>query len=86
LKDAHILGVVLVRTMSGAAEILAAAYILRKGSLRTALRVNAVLGLVGPTALVLASAIAAAGLRGELGTARLLLVFVGVTLIILATR
>lgn len=86
MKQASLLGIALVRIISGAIEMMAAVYILRHGSLRTALRANAALGIVGPAALVLGTLIGAAGLGSELRPQNVALVFIGVLIIILATQ
>ncbi|MGE5483958.1 MAG: DUF2619 domain-containing protein [Ignavibacteriales bacterium] len=86
MRHTSLYGVAAVRIVSGLVEILAAVYILRRGSLRTALRVNAALGLVGPVALVVATVIGAAGLKAELRPLSMALLFVGIAIIVLATR
>ncbi|NPV70602.1 MAG: DUF2619 domain-containing protein [Firmicutes bacterium] len=85
-RHASLLAMVALRVLSGSVEILAAAYMLRAGSLRNAVRLNAALGLVGPTVLVAATLIGVVGLRTELNTTRLILLMAGVGLIVLATR
>lgn len=86
MRQAALSSMALVRLISGSLEILAGLYILRRGSLRTALRVNAMLGLAGPVALVAVSAIGAVALRSELRPARIALLAAGVILTIIATR
>ena len=86
VKQASLIGIVLLRVLSGSIELLAAAHMFQRGSLRHAVRLNAILGLVGPTVLIAATLIGVAGLRTELNPTRLILLFAGVGLIVLATR
>lgn len=80
-------GMALVRLLSASLEFGAAMLMLFW--FRTpaqALRVNAILGLVGPLIFVTVSALGLAGLARDIPTPRLLLVLVGIVLIILGTR
>ncbi len=77
---------VLVRCLSAAAELTGALLMLRLNDLEAAVRVNGVLGLVGPLVLVTATAIGVAGLAHQLSPGRILLVFAGVAAILFATR
>lgn len=81
---APLIGMALVRIVSGVVEVLAGVYMLRRASLKVALSVNAALGLVGPVALVVATVIGAVGLRTEMRPANVVLLFAGVLMIILA--
>lgn len=77
--------IAVLRVVSGLIEIAAALYVLRKGSLRSAVRVNAALGLIGPAIFVTASLIGVYGLRTEIRPFRLLVMLVGVTLVLLGS-
>ena len=59
---------------------------LRFGKVVTAVRINALLGLFGPTILLLVTLTGVAGLAGKIAPARLALIIAGVGLIIAATR
>jgi uncharacterized membrane protein YeaQ/YmgE (transglycosylase-associated protein family) len=75
-----------LRFLSSAVEGLAAVYILRQERVAGALRVNAVLGLVGPTILILVTLIGLAGIAEKLSWERIFLIFGAVVLIFVATR
>ncbi|MEW6546811.1 MAG: DUF2619 domain-containing protein [Bacillota bacterium] len=80
-------GMALVRLLSASLEFCAA--MLMVFHFRTpaeALRLNAILGLVGPLIFVTVSCLGLAGLARELPGPRILLVVAGVILIILGTR
>lgn len=76
----------LLRTLSSFIELLAAFAIVRLGSVKGALRINALLGLAGPLFLVTVTLVGISGLAGEIKPARLVLVLAGVLLVLLGTR
>lgn len=79
-------GMALVRFLSAALEFSAAMLmLLRFRTPAEALRLNAVLGMVGPMIFLLVSLLGLAGLARELPASRLLLVMAGITLIVLGT-
>lgn len=75
-----------LRLISGSLELLAAILMMRHRSVETALRINGVLGLVGPTILVLVNLFGIAGLATRVFPYRLALVAVGVLCILLGSR
>ncbi len=75
-----------LRFLSSAIECAAAVYILRLFRIEDALRVNAVLGMVGPTILILVTLIGLVGVADRLSVERIVLVVVAVVLVFLATR
>lgn len=75
-----------LRILSSLIEATAALAMLHYKDIRIALRINAVLGLVGPVILILVTATGLYSLADELSIGRLLLVLAGVLLIILGTR
>jgi len=79
-------GMVLVRLLSAAVELTAAVLMARYNRVDTALRINGVLGLVGPLILLAVTSLGLAGLAGHLPLHRLLMILAGVLLIILGTR
>lgn len=79
-------GMVLVRLLSSAVELSAAVLMARYNRVDTALRINGILGLVGPVILVAVTALGLAGLAGRLPVHKLLMILTGVLLIILGTR
>lgn len=76
----------LLRTASSLVELIAAVAILRLGSIRNALRVNALLGLIGPLFLLAVTAVGIYGLAGEVRPARLAIILTGVLLVFVGTR
>ena len=75
-----------LRFLSSAIECAAALYMLRLFRVQDALRLNAVLGLVGPTILILVTIIGVAGIAEKLSVERIALILVAVVLVFLATR
>ena len=75
-----------LRFLSSAIECAAALYMLRLFRVQDALRLNAVLGLVGPTILILVTIVGMAGIAEKLSVERIALILVAVVLIFLATR
>ncbi len=81
-----LLGMVLIRMLSACIEFSAALLMLSLANLRTAVRINAVLGLVGPTILLAATLVGLAGLSASSHNPRWTLVLLGVGLVWLGTR
>ncbi|MEW6523482.1 MAG: DUF2619 domain-containing protein [Bacillota bacterium] len=81
-----LLGMVGIRVLSGTIELSAAFLMLSLSNLRSALRINAVLGLVGPAILAGATLVGVSGLAGRVPPQRLFLVVAGVGLVLLGTR
>ena len=77
---------VLVRLLSSAVELSAAVLMARYNRVDTALRINGILGLVGPLILLTVTTLGVAGLAGRLPVHKLLMILAGVLLIILGTR
>ncbi|MDP2856577.1 MAG: DUF2619 domain-containing protein [Bacillota bacterium] len=75
-----------IRLLSGAIEVSAALIMLRLANLRSAVRINAVLGLIGPIILLSASFAGIAGMAGRVQTPKLLMIVLGVALILFGTR
>ncbi len=75
-----------LRLLSSLLEAAAAVAIFHLNDIRSALRINAVLGLVGPTILILVTAIGLYSAADQLSLGRILLILAGITLILLGTR
>ena len=75
-----------MRVISGLVEFLAALFILRVARVEDAVRINALLGLVGPTVFLLATAVGLAGMAERLSLAKAALLLSGIALILTATR
>lgn len=72
----------LLRLLSAAVEITAAVLMVRSGRVADALRINGLLGLVGPLVLASVTALGLAGLAGRISTVRLAMVTLAVALIL----
>ena len=75
-----------LRFFSGLLEIAAAFAFLRMGKVEVALRLNALLCLVGPLVLVLVSLLGLVSLAGRLSPAKIVLLIFGVFLILVGSR
>ncbi|MCG0276182.1 MAG: YqhV family protein [Thermosediminibacteraceae bacterium] len=81
-----LLGMALLRFISAAIEFTAAVIFLRLKSLEAALQINALLGLVGPLVFTAVSLLGIFGISGKVSTAKLLIIFTGVLLVLIGTR
>ncbi|NLG68905.1 MAG: DUF2619 domain-containing protein [Firmicutes bacterium] len=81
-------GMALLRLLSATLEITAAILMVRSGRVADAVRINGLLGLVGPLVLASVTALGLAGLAeaGRLSPARLAILAVAVLLIFLSVR
>lgn len=79
-------GMALLRLIAGTIEISGALLMLKFQRVESAIQINAVLGLIGPSIFVLVSAIGIMGLAGKLSYAKLGLIAAGVLLILIAAR
>lgn len=84
--DPHVRAMALVRLLSSAVELAGALLMIRLNRVESAVQVNALLGLVGPLVLLVATTIGLLGLADRLPPARLAAAVAGVALILLATR
>lgn len=76
-----VMGMVALRLLSSLLELTGALLMWHLGTVRGAFQVNAILGLVGPTILILVSTLGLVGLAGQIAPAKLLLIVAGVLLI-----
>ncbi|BAS25871.1 hypothetical protein LIP_0011 [Limnochorda pilosa] len=76
----------LLRVLSASIEITAAYLMVRFGRVDQAMRINGLLGMVGPSVLVLVSVLGLAGLSAQLPWTRLGIIACGVALILLGVR
>ena len=86
MHDPFVRGMATVRFLSSAIECTAAIFMLRLGRVDSALRINGVLGLVGPAVLIVTTALGVAGLAGRVQVGKILLIFAGVYLILYGSR
>ncbi len=75
-----------LRLIGAGLEVAAAILMLKINTVETALRINAILGLLGPVVLIAVSALGLWGLVGRISFAKLLMTLCGAVLIILGTR
>jgi hypothetical protein len=81
-----VLTMALLRLLAGTIEISAGLLMLKLGRVQAALKINSMLGLVGPIILTLVGAVGLIGLSSELSWSKLILTALGVFLIFLGTR
>lgn len=86
MSDPFVRAMALTRMLSALTELVAATLIFRSGSAEAALRINAVLGLIGPVVLALTASIGLMGMASYAPSWRLVLVGTGAALILLGTR
>lgn len=77
-----VLAMALLRILSGSIEIGAALLMLKFNNIEKALLVNSSLVLVGPTILIITTAIGLSGLAGEISYFRILVIVCGVGLLL----
>jgi len=81
-----VVSMALLRLLAGSIEITAALLMLKFGRIHAAMRINSVLGLIGPIILTLVSTLGLWGLAQQRPPSQLLLVAAGVALIFIGTR
>lgn len=81
-----VISMALLRLFAGTVEISAALLMLKFGRVETAMKINAILGIIGPTVLILVSTLGLIGLSHQLPPQKIVLVAVGVFLIFIGTR
>lgn len=79
-------GMAALRVFSGLVELAAAYLMWRTARVEAALQINAALGLVGPTVLVLVTLLGIAGLAGKASPTKLILIGLGALLILIGAR
>jgi hypothetical protein len=85
-QQAVLQNMALVRVISGLLELGAAVLIFRLGRVDTALRINALLGLVGPVIFMLVSALGVVALTVKLSWPKLGLLILGIILIVWGSK
>ncbi|WP_418066817.1 YqhV family protein [Rummeliibacillus stabekisii] len=82
--DKSVLIMVVMRLLSGSLEIMAALFMFRFNNLEKAFYINTMLALVGPTVLIITTAVAMFGLADKISMTRMICLFAGVTLILIS--
>ncbi len=86
MEERLIWGMRLARMLSACIEVSAAVLLLRMADPRAMLRLNSLLGLVGPVIFITVSALGLAASLGRLQPGRVLVVLVGIALVLWGTR
>ncbi len=86
LFDKAILGMSLMRILSGCIELSVAVAILKFNNIEKALVLNSSLALVGPVILILTTAIGLVGMTERLSIFRIVVIFIGVGLILFGVK
>jgi hypothetical protein len=71
----------LLRILSGSIELLAAFLILYTNQVETALKINALLAMIGPTIMIIVTSLGLIGIAGNISLTKMFLILCGVTLI-----
>lgn len=86
MEERLIWGMRLARMLSACIEVFAALMLLRMADPRAMLRLNSLLGLVGPAIFITVSALGLAASPGRLQPGRVLVVLLGIALVVWGTR
>ncbi|GAB6181097.1 YqhV family protein [Desulfotomaculum defluvii] len=81
VTDKIVFAMAMLRCLSASIEMTAAMLMLKYGRVETALKINAVLALVGPSVMVIVTTLGLAGLAGKVSLSKLGIIFSGVALI-----
>ncbi|OIJ16042.1 hypothetical protein BKP35_03410 [Anaerobacillus arseniciselenatis] len=84
--ETAVLGMVILRLISGLIEITAATLMLKFNTVDKALMINAALAIVGPIILITTMSIGLIGMADKLSFSKLLLIGCGVLLILIGLR
>lgn len=79
-------GMAFLRLLAGTIDVTGALLMLKFQRIETALQINALLGLIGPSIFILVSALGLIGLADKLPWTKLALIATGVLLIVIAAR
>ncbi|MDD4169276.1 MAG: YqhV family protein [Desulfotomaculaceae bacterium] len=81
IKDKIVFGMAGVRVISACIEFTAAMLMLKYGRVETALKINSLLALVGPSVLIIVTSLGLVGLAGKVSPAGMITIILGVSLI-----
>jgi hypothetical protein len=81
-----VIAMAVLRILSGSIEIIAALLMLKFNTIEKALMVNSALVLVGPTILILTTAIGLSGIADSVSFGKMFCIFLGIILIIYGVR
>ena len=86
IKDKYVFGMAAMRIMSGMIEFSAALLMLKLNRVEDAMKVNALLALIGPIILLTVTGIGIAGLAGKTDPWKMAIIVTGVLLIIIGVN
>lgn len=86
MDDKLIWGIRLMRALSAVVEVCAVLLLFRMQDSRSMLRLNGLLGLIGPLIFISVSALGLADSLGKVQPAKLALILAGVVLVVWGTR
>lgn len=81
VKDKIVFSMAMLRFISSIIEFTAAMLFLKFDSIEKALKINAVLALIGPTVMTVVMILGVAGISGKVSGGRFLIIVAGVLLI-----
>lgn len=81
VTDKIVFAMAMLRCLSASIELTAALLMLKFGRVEAALKINAVLAMVGPSIMVLVTILGLVGLAGKVSLSKLGIIFSGVLLI-----
>ena len=81
VKDKVVFGMAMMRFLSCLIELTAALLFIKFDSIQTALKINAILALIGPTIMAVVMAIGLSGLSGRISPVKFGIILAGVILI-----
>jgi hypothetical protein len=86
VEEATINNMALIRVISGLLEIITAVLIVRLGRVDLALRLNSLLGMIGPLIFILVSALGVAAISIKLSWLKVGLLTIGIILVVIGTK
>lgn len=76
----------LLRLISGSIEVLSALLIIYFNNVETALKINALLAIVGPTVLIVVTSLGILGIAGKVSLLKMLTILSGVLLVFIGVN
>jgi len=86
ILDKAVLGMALLRIISGVIEVSAALLMIKLNTVEKALLVNSSLAIVGPLILITTTTIGVIGLADNISLMKLIWIFLGVSLILIGVK
>ncbi|TCL62111.1 uncharacterized protein DUF2619 [Hydrogenispora ethanolica] len=86
MEQATVGNMAMLRVISGLLEIAVAIIFLKAGRVDTALRLNALLGLIGPIVFIMVSVLGIAAIAVKLSWYKVLLLSAGMVLVLIGTK